>query len=64
VREALQLERAVTSGRVRGEPEVELLIEELGGHLRAVLRDVLCGHLDPALRRVADELLAEVAEAA
>ena len=29
---------------------------ELGGCLRAVLRDVLCGHLDPALRRVADEL--------
>ena len=29
---------------------------ELGGCLRAVLRDVLCGHLDPALRNVADEL--------
>jgi hypothetical protein len=64
LREAFQLERAVMAGRVRGEPEVELLIEELGGHLRAVLRDVLCGHLDPALRRVADELLEEVAEAA
>jgi len=26
-----------------------------------VLRDVLCGHLEPELRRVADALLAEVA---
>ena len=28
--------------------------------LRAVLRDVLCGHLDPALRQLADELLEQV----
>jgi hypothetical protein len=27
-----------------------------------MLRDVLCGHLEPALRRVADELMAEQAE--
>ena len=33
------------------------LIADLGGNLRAVLRDVLCGHLDPQLRRVADEML-------
>ena len=37
---------------------------ELGGCLRAVLRDVLCGHLEPDLRRVADTLLADVARAA
>jgi hypothetical protein len=61
VHEAVALERAVISGRVRGEPDVEAVIEELGGHLRAVLRDVLCGHLDPALRRVADALLDEIA---
>ena len=36
------------------------LVAELGGCLRAVLRDVLCGHLDPALRRVADELVEQV----
>jgi hypothetical protein len=36
---------------------VEDLIADLGGNLRAVLRDVLCGHLDPQLRRVADEML-------
>jgi hypothetical protein len=29
------------------------------GHLRALLRDVLCGHLDSDLRSVADRLLAE-----
>ncbi|MEA2291094.1 MAG: hypothetical protein QOF17_114 [Solirubrobacteraceae bacterium] len=57
--EAVSLERAAIAGRLRAEPEVEELIGELGGCLRAVLRDVLCGHLDPALRRVADELLAE-----
>jgi hypothetical protein len=43
---------------------VEDLISEFGGCLRAVLRDVLCGHLDPELRRVADELLAEEPEPA
>ena len=39
------------------DPMVEDLIADLGGNLRAVLRDVLCGHLDPQLRRVADEML-------
>jgi hypothetical protein len=57
--EAVSLERAAIAGRLRAEPEVEALIGELGGCLRAVLRDVLCGHLDPALRRVADDLLSE-----
>jgi hypothetical protein len=55
--EAIQLERAAIAGHVRPEPEVEALIEDLGGNLRAVLRDVLCGHLDPQLRRLADEML-------
>ena len=31
--------------------------------LRAILRDVLCGHLDPDLRQLADGLLADVAPA-
>jgi hypothetical protein len=55
--EVIRLERAAIAGHVRPDPEVEDLIEDLGGNLRAVLRDVLCGHLDPQLRRVADELL-------
>ena len=58
VREAISLERAAMAGFVRPGNEVDALVCELGGCLRAVLRDVLCGHLDPALRRVADELRA------
>jgi hypothetical protein len=56
--EAIRLERSAMTGHVRPEPAVEDLIADLGGNLRAVLRDVLCGHLDPQLRRVADEMLA------
>ena len=43
-------------GSCAPEPEVEALVAELGGRVRAVLRDVLCGHLDPDLRAVADRL--------
>ena len=32
---------------------------ELAGHLRALLRDVLCGHLDADVRGLADRLLVE-----
>ena len=56
---AASLERAAVAGLVRPEPDVEALISELGANLRAMLRDVLCGHLEPALRRVADGILAE-----
>lgn len=56
VREAISLERAAVVGFVKPSPQVEELVAELGGCLRAVLRDVLCGHLDPNLRKVADEL--------
>jgi hypothetical protein len=55
--EAIRLERAAIAGRVRYDPMVEDLIADLGGNLRAILRDVLCGHLDPQLRRVADDML-------
>jgi hypothetical protein len=60
--EAVSLERAAIVGRLRPEAHVDALIDELGGCLRAILRDVLCGHLDPALRPLADELLAEAAQ--
>src|SRR5215208_1500130 len=62
IRDAISLERAAVAGLVRPEPDVEDLISELGANLRAMLRDVLCGHLDPALRHVADELLADQPE--
>jgi hypothetical protein len=42
---------------------VDALVAELAEHLRALLRDVLCGHLDSDLCEVADHLLAEAAAA-
>jgi hypothetical protein len=59
IAEAISLERAAMAGFVRPTGEVDALVAELGGCLRAVLRDVLCGHLEPGLRRLADELVAE-----
>ena len=46
-----------------GERIADALVEELSENLRALLRDVLCGHLDTDLREVADYLLAEAAAA-
>jgi hypothetical protein len=40
------------------------LAAELADHLRALLRDVLCGHLDSDLTAVADEIIGEDAGAA
>jgi len=54
---AAGLERCAVAGLVRPEPVVEALVAELGGQMRAVLRDVLCGHLDADLRSVADRLI-------
>jgi hypothetical protein len=56
---AVSLERAVVAGLPPAEPDARRLVDEVGHHLRSLLRDVLCGHLDPDLVRVADELLAE-----
>jgi hypothetical protein len=76
VARAIDLEHAVIAGMApsgpgaggsdgRGGEPVEALVEELSSHLRAMLRDALCGHLDADLRAVADELLQEaVAEPA
>jgi hypothetical protein len=58
---AISLERAVIAGLAPAEPGVDGLVDELAEHLRALLRDVICGHLDADLRVVADELLAEAA---
>ncbi len=56
---AISLERAVIAGLAPAEPGVNALVDEVAEHLRALLRDVLCGHLDPDLRGIADRLLAE-----
>jgi hypothetical protein len=62
VEEALALERFVMGGgpgmRPDGEPPREL-VAGLEGHLRALLRDVLCGYLDADLKSVADDILLE-----
>jgi hypothetical protein len=65
VAHAVALERALVAGIAPLESGVEALVDELAAHLRALLRDVLCGHLDSDLRALADRLLdGEVAEAA
>lgn len=62
---AISLERAVIAGLAPGETDsgrpADALVDELAEHLRALLRDVLCGHLDADLCAVADELLASAA---
>jgi hypothetical protein len=56
---AISLERAVIGGLAPAHPGVDTLVDGLAEHLRALLRDVLCGHLDSDLCAVADELLAQ-----
>lgn len=56
---AISLERAVIAGLAPAKPGVDALVEEIADHLRALLRDVICGHLDSDLRKLADGLLAE-----
>ena len=58
---AISLERAVIGGLAPAGPGVDSLVDELAEQLRALLRDVLCGHLESDLCAVADDLLAEAA---
>jgi hypothetical protein len=59
VAKAISLERALLAGLAApGQPGARLA-EEIGEHLRAILRDVLCGHLDSDVAAVADRLLSE-----
>ncbi len=60
---AISLERAVIAGLAPAGPGAGELVAELAEHLRAILRDVLCGYLDCDVRAVADGLLAEAADA-
>ena len=55
---AASMERAIVAGIAPVDGGVEALLAEVTGYLRALLRDVLCGHLDSDLRAVADQLLA------
>jgi hypothetical protein len=60
---AISLERAVIAGLAPAEPGADALVEELAENLRALLRDMICGHLDLDVCAVADELLQEAVTA-
>ena len=54
---AQALERAVIAGTANEHTAGLLLARDVSDHLRALLRDVICGHLDANLVLLADELL-------
>jgi hypothetical protein len=56
---AISLERGIVAGLQPAAPDAEQLAHDVAHHLRALLRDVLCGHLDSDLVAVADGLLEE-----
>jgi hypothetical protein len=53
---AQKLERAVTAGAAAERTAGLAIARDVADHLRALLRDVICGHLTPDLARLADEL--------
>lgn len=57
VAHAVSLERAVMAGIAPAAPDADAIVAELSGHLRALLRDVICGHLEANLVGVADGIL-------
>lgn len=61
---AQRLEQAFVAGAATERAAGVALVRDVADHLRALLRDVICGHLAPDLTRLADELLAapDVAE--
>jgi hypothetical protein len=56
---AIALEREIMAGVTASQTHVEALVTELAENLRAILRDVLCGHLSAGLCELADEILAD-----
>jgi hypothetical protein len=60
---AVALERAIVTGLAPPDSGGAAVIAEVSRHLRALLRDVICGHLEPDLVALAEELLAEAAAA-
>jgi hypothetical protein len=59
VEHAIALERAIVAGLAPPASGVEDLVDELTEHLRALLGDALCGHLDADLVAAADGMLVE-----
>ena len=62
--QAIALERAAIGGLAPAQAGADGLVAEVAEHLRAILRDLLCGHLGPDLCGLADGLLAEAVPAA
>jgi hypothetical protein len=57
---ALALERVVMGGAGKVPADSpRALVAEIEGHVRALLRDLLCGYLDADLKGVADDILLE-----
>ena len=57
IAQTIALERAVIAGVPPKRSAAEGLEQTLADHLRALLRDVICGHLSLDLAAIADELL-------
>src|ERR1041385_186865 len=54
---AIALERSLIAGTAAKNAASQSLADDVAAHLRSLLRDVICGHLDPDLAVIADELL-------
>jgi hypothetical protein len=57
--QALALERAFVDGTAVQRAGRQALAQEVADNIRALLRDVICGHLSPDLAALADEILLE-----
>ena len=55
--QTLELEREIIAGAAVKPARAEKLALEVANHLRALLSDVICGHLDAELAALADQLL-------
>ena len=62
--QAQALERATIAGTAARDAAGQALAGDIADHSRALLRDVICGHLAPDLVAVSDELLDAAEEAA
>lgn len=54
---AIALERSLIAGTASKDGASRTLADDVANHLRSLLRDVICGHLEPDLAVIADELL-------
>ena len=54
---AIDLEACLIAGTEPIPAGARALTHEIEGHLRALLRDVICGHLPDGLAELADELI-------